>query len=263
MTCDENDAVINPLRGKSAPDVGPLAVMVSGEKDLETLREILGFPDSGKKLMLSRVNAASDKYPGVSLAGPMVGSPYAVLLLETLICWGARRILYFGSCGAISPKAVIGDIILPDGAIVDEGTSPHYAPDVAGRVVAPSPSMTDAVRGELVAVGVSFHKGPIWTTDAIFRETCAKVARFQAAGVLGVEMELSALFSVACYRGVEAGGLLVVSDELSDFIWKPGFKDKRFQQGRAAAAAVIEALCGKIVTSLDAQEIKKLRQGRT
>ncbi len=246
-----DESIINPVKGKSAPDVGPLAVMVSGEADLATLHRALGFPDAGgKKLMLSRVYAASDKYPGLSLAGPAVGAPYAVLLLETLICWGARRILYFGSCGAISKKVTIGDVILPDGAVVDEGASPHYAPAIAGKTVLPSPGMVDAVRGELASAGLAFHEGPIWTTDALYRETRGKVARFQDAGVLGVEMELSALWTVAHYRGAEAGGLLVVSDELSDFTWKPGFKDDRFKAGRAAAIEVIDAVCRRMTGPL-------------
>jgi purine-nucleoside phosphorylase len=155
--------------------------------------------------------------------------------------------LYFGSCGAISPKVAIGDVILPDGAVVDEGTSPHYAPAIAGKTVLPSQGIVDVVRGELASTAdLTFKEGPVWTTDAIYRETRGKVARFQAAGVLGVEMELSALWTVAHYRGAEAAGLLVASDELSDFTWKPGFKDDRFIQGRAAAIEVIDAVCRRM-----------------
>jgi uridine phosphorylase len=57
------------------------------------------------------------------------------------------------------------------------------------------------MRAELNAaaerLGVSVVQGKHWTTDAIFRETIGKVARLASAGVVSVDMELSALAGVA------------------------------------------------------------------
>jgi hypothetical protein len=60
-----------------------------------------------------------------------------------------------------------------------------------------------------------FTKGPIWTTDAIYRETPEKVTAYQQQNILAVEMEVSALLAVASFRSVQMAALLVVSDELS------------------------------------------------
>jgi len=61
-----------------------------------------------------------------------------------------------------------------------------------------------------------------------------------------VDMELSALFTVARFRRVEIGALLVVSDELGTLSWRPGFSSGRFNRSRKMAAEVIPAICQKL-----------------
>ena len=79
---------------------------------------------------------------------------------------------------------------------------------------------------------ISFKASLIWTTDAIFRETSAKVERFKNQGAQAVEMELSALYSVAAFYAMPLVGMLLVSDELFSGQWLPGFRDKRFLASR-------------------------------
>jgi purine-nucleoside phosphorylase len=86
------------------------------------------------------------------------------------------------------------------------------------------------------------HFGPIWTTDAFYRETPEQVRHYQSRGLLGVDLELAALFAVGRFRQVAVAGLLVVSDELADLTWRPGFKSPAFRQGRREATwAVLDA----------------------
>ncbi len=185
-----------------------------------------------------------DRLPpdGFSVTGPFVGAPYAVMLLETLIAWGVRKIIFLGWCGAVSKKVKIGDIILPTSAVIDEGTSAHYGQKTTG-VSRASSSLVSMIRQVLNQNKIDFQTGPIWTTDAVYRETRQLVERHQQDGTLAVEMELSALYSVAQFRGVALAGILVVSDELSSLDWRPGFKDERFVQGRRIACSVVEELC--------------------
>jgi len=58
-----------------------------------------------------------------------------------------------------------------------------------------------------------------------------------------VEMELSALLTVARFRGVAAGAILVVSDELASLTWRPGFRDPLFTAARKAVCEVLSTLC--------------------
>ena len=87
--------------------------------------------------------------------------------------------------------------------------------------------------------GLTFTKGEIWTTDAIYRETPEKVRKYRKKGILAVEMEISALLTVAAYRSVSLTGLLVVSDELFDLKWRPGFSDSLLKKNTRLAGELL------------------------
>ncbi len=243
QTCKKNDAIINPAKSKNAPDLGPVAVMAATRIDLFSLCDLFNFDKNDfYRLMNSRLYF-DRLHPGrFSVIGPFVGAPYAVILLETLIAWGVQRIIFLGWCGAVSAKLNIGDIILPTSAVIDEGTSTHYGPMDKGASRASSALMS-IIRKVLNKNQIDFHAGAIWTTDAVYRETRQRVETHQQDGILAVEMELSALYSVAQFRRVALAGILVVSDELSSLDWRPGFKDERFVLGRRTAYRVIKELC--------------------
>jgi uridine phosphorylase len=243
---DNTDAIIFPKKGKRSPHLGPVAVIAGTETDLSRLCKLLDF-DSGtyQKLFTSRLYPANPSAAGISIAGPVVGAPYATMVLETLIAWGAKRIIFLGWCGSISEKVKIGDIIVATSAIIDEGTSGHYKIDDT-RLSFPSASMLTKLKDELRQNQFNFHNGTIWSTDAIYRETRKKVKYFQRRDAIGVEMEISALFTVAKFRGVDLAAMVVVSDELASFKWRPGFKMDKFKHGRKTACTVIKDVCRKI-----------------
>jgi uridine phosphorylase len=239
----ERDAIINPKRGKKSPELGPVAVMAATQADLSLLCELFHFTENSfQKLFISRLYLDKATTPQISLTGPLVGAPYAAMLLETLIAWGASNIVFLGWCGSISEKVEIGDIIVPSSAIIDEGTSRHYQ-DKDRRVAFPSEPMLTKLKTLLDQSRTNFHQGPIWTTDAVYRETRQKVEYYQCQGAIGVEMEISALFTVAEFRGIDIAALVVVGDELASSKWRPGYETKNFKQGRETACGVIRELC--------------------
>jgi purine-nucleoside phosphorylase len=239
-----NDAIINPVKPKNAPDLGPVAIMAATRTDLFALCERFNFDKNEfYRAMISRLYFDRMHPDGLSVTGPFVGAPYAVMLLETLIAWGVRRIIFIGWCGAVAKKVKIGDIVLPTSAVIDEGTSVHYG-QMDNGVASASPSLVSMMQQILNQNQIDFHAGTVWTTDAVYRETRARVEAHQKDGVLAVEMELSALCAVARFRGVSLAGILVVSDELSALDWRPGFKNERFVQGRRTAYRVVAELCG-------------------
>jgi uridine phosphorylase len=241
-----DDAIIFPKKGKRSPQLGPVGVIAGTEMDLTFLCSLLDFDKTKyQKLFTSRLYVAGQSNADFSLSGPLIGAPYAAMLLETLIAWGVREILFLGWCGSISAKAKIGDIIVPTSAIIDEGTSGHYEED-DNRVSFPSALMVAKLRAELDQKCFNYHHGPVWSTDAIYRETRDKVENYQRQDVIGVEMEISALFTVARFRKVDIGAMVVVSDELASFKWRPGFKMNEFKHGRKAACTVIRDICRKI-----------------
>ena len=246
MEVDSTDAIIFPKKGKHSPHLGPVAVIAGTETDLLLLCKLLDFDsDTYQKLFTSRLYPVDPSTAGISLTGPVVGAPYAVMVLETLIAWGAQKIIFLGWCGSISEKVKIGDIIVAKSAIIDEGTSGHYKNNET-RLSFPAASMLKTLNDALRQNRVNFHNGAIWSTDAIYRETREKVKYFQRQDAIAVEMEISALFTVAKFRGAELGAMAVVSDELASFKWRPGFKMDEFKKGRKTACTVIKDLCRKI-----------------
>ena len=152
---------------------------------------------------------------GLALAG--VGAPLAAGWLEELIALGARRVVAVGGAGALVPGLPLGHVVVPTAALRDEGTSHHYAPPA--RTSEPSPEAVAAITATLARHGIEHATGTTWTTDALYRETRAKVARRVAEGCLTVEMEAAALFAVARFRGIRLGQLLYAGAALSGETW--------------------------------------------
>lgn len=153
----------------------------------------------------------------VALVSPGVGAPAAVTSLEVMVSLGASNIIGCGGAGIVRPGFDVGHVIVPTGAVRDEGTSYHYAPPDA--VVAPHPRALVAIDDVLTEAGVPHERGLTWTTDAFFRETRAKVARRREQGCITVEMETAAMFAAAAFRGVVYGQLLYAGDDVSAMEW--------------------------------------------
>ena len=165
------------------------------------------------------------KGQSVALVSPGVGAPAAVSSLEVTIALGATDIIGCGSAGIVKPGFDVGHVIVPIGAIRDEGTSYHYAPHDA--TVAPHPRALAAIDDVLTEAGVPHDRGLTWTTDAIFRETQGKVARRREEGCLAVEMEAAAMFACAAFRGAVYGQLLYAGDDVSAAEWDHRNWDER------------------------------------
>lgn len=153
----------------------------------------------------------------LAVVHPGVGAPLAAGFLEELIAMGCRKFIACGGCGVLNAGIAVGHLVIPTSAVRDEGTSYHYLPP--GREVAPSPQAVTAIRDTLDAQQIPYVTGKTWTTDALYRETPAKIARRRAEGCITVEMEASAFFAVAQFRGVAFGQMLYGGDDLSGDLW--------------------------------------------
>ena len=174
----------------------------------------------------------------VTIARLPIGSPAAAGLVEEMIACGMTSLIVTGAAGSLQPHAPIGTVVLPTSAIREEGTSHHYTESHVPAV--PSARLVAGLEGKLREHGIEYVSGPTWTTDAIYREHRAKIERYRSAGVVTVEMELSALLTIAAYRGIECAGLFAVSDELHGSSWELGFGGEVFTRamGRTAMAAL-------------------------
>lgn len=220
--------LINPKREKGEPQIaGPVLLCINPHDAGSVCQR--AESSGGRRYFIYNSNLwqATADQQGFFICGPMVGAPMAVLCLEKLIALGARDFIVFGSCGSLDPELSIGEIFLPTEGVSEEGTSVHYP--LAGQPQADT-VLCGALTSFLQGVGLVPVSGTLWTTDAPYRETREKVCRMQARGVKAVDMEFSAMLSVAAYRGVSLAAVMVVSDQLAGDCWQSGFQDSRFKQ---------------------------------
>lgn len=227
---NDTGMIINPVREKGEPQLPATGLFLVNPSEAQSglnlakergCRQDFLF-NSGLAILSETPTAAS-----CFMAGPSVGAPMAVLSLEKLIALGARRVIVYGWCGSLSKKLHSGSVLLPTWAVSDEGTSRHYPVDTRPESHAPTRQLL--VEG-LTARGLTVHSGPVWTSDAPYRESIGQVKRFGSEGILGVDMEYAALVAVAAYRKIELTAVMLVSDELWSGVWHPGFRTKTFKK---------------------------------
>ena len=147
----------------------------------------------------------------VSVQGTGMGCPGATIVFEELTQLGVKRLLRVGTCGGLQADHALGDLIIAISAVPADSTASHL---VGGEPHCPTASW------ELVheAVHVAKHTdqpirvGPVVSTDLFYNPDEGQYERWSRRGVLAVEMEAAALFTVAAIRGVAGGCLLTVSD---------------------------------------------------
>jgi purine-nucleoside phosphorylase len=147
----------------------------------------------------------------VSVQGTGMGCPSATIVFEELIQLGVKRLLRVGTCGGLQADHALGDLIVALSAVPADATASHL---VGGEPHCPTASW------ELIHEAVHIAKerkeqlrvGPIVSSDLFYNPDQGQYQRWSERGVLAVEMEASALFTLGALRGVQSGCLLTVSD---------------------------------------------------
>lgn len=234
----QETALINPRPLPGDPELPRTAIVVLVEADLKLFPELVGEAWQPIKIRdYFQVHATGPDGPVV--VGPAFGAPQAAVLMEKIFVLGVDRVLVLGWAGSLIQEIRAGDLVTVTGAVSDEGTSQHYPLD---RTPRPDPDLTGCLNNALHASGLDpdrLHQGKIWTTDALYRETPAKIAARTKDGCVAVDMETSALLTVAAFRERSPAGLMVITDELGSGEWQPGFKTEEVAEARFKAAEII------------------------
>ncbi|MBW7876001.1 MAG: nucleoside phosphorylase [Candidatus Cloacimonetes bacterium] len=148
-----------------------------------------------------------------------MGAAAAVMVFEELISLGFQRFVGIGTAGGIHSDLKSADLCLMEQAIIDEGVSAHYG----NREFFSHGSfrLMNQVQKILSEKEFLIRKGCVWTTDAPYRETSAKLAFMKKKQILCVDMETSALFTVSRYHKVSYTALLGIADLISSDQWIP------------------------------------------
>ncbi len=157
------------------------------------------------------VNATYDGRD-LTICSTGIGCPSAAIALEELSNVGVETFIRVGTTGALQADVEIGDMVVATGAAKNEGTSRRY--EAVEYPVVPEYHVLSALVDAAEANDEAVHIGPIASDDAYYAETDEYVADWEAAGLLSVEMEAAAVFSLARRKGLRAGAICTVDGNL-------------------------------------------------
>ena len=147
----------------------------------------------------------------VSVQTSGMGCPSASIVAEEVIQLGAKNLLRVGTCGGYNQELRLGDLIVATSATPNDGTVSSLT---RGVPYAPAAHF-DIVHAAYHAgesAGRRTFVGPIVSSDLFYDPVEDPAELWDNLGVLAVEMEASAIFTIAAMHGVRAGCLLTVSD---------------------------------------------------
>jgi uridine phosphorylase len=237
-------ALIEPVRLPHEVEVPSRVLLVCTAPDIKLVGALVDPGEGSRRLWLSELRRGRWQGRELLVAGPLLGGPQAAMVLEKLIALGAREVVAVGWCGSLTPTLSAGSLVVPPLAHPGDGTSPHYlAPGALPQADPALVSRLGRLLAGLVGADMAWQTGPVWSTDAVYRETPSLLAKARAVGAAAVDMELAALLAVAAFRGVAAAGVLVVSDELSGGTWRNASRSPEVRRARELAARLaLEAL---------------------
>jgi purine-nucleoside phosphorylase len=152
----------------------------------------------------------------VSVQGSGMGLPsLSIYCNELLREYGVRTIVRVGSCGALTDKLELRDIVIAQGACTDSSMNRirfegfDYAPIADYGLLRAAHDATLARD-----LPVDTHVGLIFSADSFYHPRPELTARMVDYGVLAVEMEASALYTLAAQHGARALAICTVSDHI-------------------------------------------------
>nr|MDT0660003.1 purine-nucleoside phosphorylase [Micromonospora sp. DSM 115978] len=187
----------DPLRAKWIAET-----YLEDAKCYSTVRGMLGF---------------TGRWSGVevSVQGSGMGMPSASIYAHELINdYGVKTLIRVGSCGAITDDLKLRDVIAASGSSTDSNMNRvrfdgliDYAPVADFWLLRASVEVADRR-------GLPMRVGPILAADAFYTDRPDLYDRLADYGVLAVEMESAALYTIAARFKARALTLLTVSDHI-------------------------------------------------
>ncbi len=193
-------------------DVGKFAI-VPGPKDrLEVLIKKLQSPVRNFSFMEYTMYTGS--YQGIKITAMNGGrfSTDTAITAEVMCNAQISNIIRIGTCGSLSENIKIGDLVIADEVIRGDGVTPYYVDDSFKTVA--DKKISDTLYQAAKDLGANIHRGTVWTTDALLRESREIVEAKRKEGAVAVDMVSSSLLTIVQIYKVKAGSILAVSDNV-------------------------------------------------
>ena len=136
-----------------------------------------------------------------------IGGASMTIALEELRQIGVTHCIRIGSCGALKKGIGLGDLIIVNGAVRDDGASNTYVDAIYPAI--PDTDLMIRCMNEANSAGYRHHVGIARSHDSFYIDDEAEVSRFWSEkGVLGADMETAALFTIGRLRGLKTASIL-------------------------------------------------------
>jgi len=149
----------------------------------------------------------------ISVQGTGMGVPsISIYATELMQEYGVQKLIRVGTCGAIQKDVKVRDVILAQSATTDSKMNDIIFNGLSYAPTADFDLLYKAYNAGKAA-GLNLKVGNIMTADMFYSEENQneKLARY---GVLAVEMESAALYTLAAKFGRQALSVLTVSDHI-------------------------------------------------
>ena len=193
-------------------DVGKYAIVPGPRDRLDVLLKKLENPV--KNFSFMEYTMYTGAFQGIKITA-MNGGRFSTdtsITSEVMCNAQIKNIIRIGTCGALDENIKVGDLVIVDKVIRGDGVTPYYV-DKNFQTVADK-KIADTLFEVAKGLNLNVHRGIVWTTDALLRETREIVEAKRKEGAIAVDMVSSTLLTIAQTYQVKAGSILAVSDNV-------------------------------------------------
>ena len=150
----------------------------------------------------------------ISVQGTGMGIPsISIYATELIKDYGVKNLIRIGSCGAIKPEINLRDVILAEGASTDSQTNKLVFGGADFAAIANFELLLKAYN-VVKEKKMQVHVGNVLSSDIFYSDNPNFWKIWAKYGILGIDMEATALYSIAAKYGVNALTILTVSDQI-------------------------------------------------
>ncbi|MDA3813695.1 MAG: purine-nucleoside phosphorylase [Candidatus Cloacimonetes bacterium] len=150
----------------------------------------------------------------ISVQGTGMGIPsMSIYVTELIKDYGVKNLIRIGSCGAIKSEINLRDIILAEGASTDSQTNKLVFGGADFAAIANFELLLKAYN-IIKEKKMQVHVGNVLSSDIFYSDDPNFWKIWAKYGILGIDMEATALYSIAAKYGVNALTILTVSDQI-------------------------------------------------
>ena len=150
----------------------------------------------------------------VSVQGSGMGQPSLAIYVNELFAeYDVQSVVRVGSCGALTERLALRDIVIGSGACTDSSMNRITFEGLDYAPVADFGLLRASVEAAELR-GTAVHVGLLFSGDSFYASRPELKTRMAEYGVLAIEMEASALYTLAAKHGRKALAICTVSDHM-------------------------------------------------